>query len=1194
MVPSNRPRVVVPVIAVAVAMGGACSSSPAARDAREPDVATEAGALVGPRVRPAVDLASVMKHSALAYRADAGAFSAVAPTFEAKVSGRSLAIVPRRDLRDRAQTERGASLELETSLVARGGLVLASLGEGTPVLEADGAITIRRGDVTERIENDEAGVEQSWRFATAPRGDGDLVVRVRLGGDARFAKSSDHGLHFGAPSKLGTRYGIATWVDGAGERTVVVPKVVANEIVMTVPADIVARSTFPAVLDPTLTSEAEIDAPVSGSSASGEQYSPGIVESGPNKGYFAVWYDRRGVRPALYGARLASNGAVQDDTGVLVASGVGSTQPSIASSGNGYLVTWAVSYVDLYQSPGVYAVRLDAQGNPIDKTPVVVAANQTNVQLPTAAWNGTSWLVSWGRYGGSLTGYDIEGALVPATGPLNAGTPAIEVSKGPDYEQQPVVLFDGTNHFVVWRAYNMIYGRKLDKTGKPLTDRVTLATSPGFSVYNVSAAFDGTQYLVTWSDYVNGQDILARRVSTNGVPLDAGNLPITSDNNYDDRPRAVWDGSTFVVTFNRSGNLMASRVNQAGGIIDATPITVANGDYYEYGSASDGSGTIVVNRQYGGNPLAGTDVKGVNVGKPPTTGATQYVVSQAANSETDPSVAWNGSTHVSVWLDTRDGRPAIYGAPIGPDGKPGATSRIVSDVKYASELTRPRIVSDGAGFLVVFYAYDSTAGKRGVHGIRLDATGKPDATGVFDIYLPPTPNDFTREPVVAFDGTNYLVVWEHQTNDGGGTTSILGVRLPRTATVAIEKEPLRLTGANPVEARLQPSVAFDGTNYFVAWLTSRASAAGGLSVSHVFGTRVTKEGAPLDGEQAICNAFLLQRAPMVAGDPKNGGFMVVWEDYRTALEAADVYGARINGQGQNLDGTSGMKISTEETDESRPRVTESGDGTNWIVAWRDLRSKQTYDLYGAWVSRAGKVHDPKGLLFSAEGGDEDAPWLNASTDGKLVVAYQRLDPRTGYGSYRIRARSIAAGALVGKPCAKNDDCASRSCVDGVCCSTECGGCGVCNATPGTCTPRAAGSESTACPAYKCKGTLECPNKCETDGDCATNATCDPKTKTCVSRIICIDDHTLKDLTGKTTDCAPFKCAGDTCRANCGSVDDCAAGFVCDTAGRCIQPPGANDGGCASTGGSTGGGAFASASALLWLAAAVTRRKRARS
>jgi hypothetical protein len=392
---------------------------------------------------------------------------------------------------------------------------------------------------------------------------------------------------------------------------------------------------------------------------------------------------------------------------------------------------------------------------------------------------------------------------------------------------------------------------------------------------------------------------------------------------------------------------------------------------------------------------------------------------------------------------------------------------------------------------------------------------------------------------------------------------------------------------NPIEQRLEPSLAFDGTNYFASWVVTRPTP-GGIEVSHIAGTRVSNAAAPLDGEIEVCNAFLLQRAPAVAADTKNGGFMVVWEDYRTDLEAADVYGARISAQGQALDGPTGFQIAAGAWDESRPRVAPSGDGTNWVVAWRDLRSKATYDIYGAWVSLAGRTHDPNGFLLSAEAGDEDLPWLDSSGGGKLVLAYQRLDPSNNYGSYRIRARSIDSGALVGTNCTKNDDCASRSCVDGFCCSTECDGCGVCNKTPGTCTPRAAGDVSPTCPAYKCKGDLACPTQCTTDADCTQSASCDPATHTCISRIICTDDHTLKDLTGKTTDCTPFKCIGDACRTQCGSVDDCAAGFVCTLDGRCAQGPSPSDGGCATSSSSPGGGALAAL--LAWIIAIVGARR----
>jgi hypothetical protein len=321
--------------------------------------------------------------------------------------------------------------------------------------------------------------------------------------------------------------------------------------------------------------------------------------------------------------------------------------------------------------------------------------------------------------------------------------------------------------------------------------------------------------------------------------------------------------------------------------------------------------------------------------------------------------------------------------------------------------------------------------------------------------------------------------------------------------------------------------------------------------------------------------------------------MVVWEDFRTSLETSDIYGARISSAGQNLDGTSGMKISAGDQDESRPRVAASGDGTNWVVAWRDLRNKTSYDLYGAYVSIGGKNHDPDGFALSSDDGDEDAPMLDDQAPGSLALVYQRLDPRTGYGAYRVRSRVIDGGAAVAAGCAKDDDCASRSCVDGFCCSTDCDGCGVCNVQPGTCTPLGAGATTPKCPLYLCKGDTSCPSSCANDADCASNAVCDPTSKTCVSRVVCIDDHTLKDLSGTQTDCTPFKCAGEACVAQCGSVDDCASGFVCDTAGRCVPPPGANDGGCAVSekGGAGGGGEPAALFALAFAACALSRRRR---
>jgi MYXO-CTERM domain-containing protein len=621
-----------------------------------------------------------------------------------------------------------------------------------------------------------------------------------------------------------------------------------------------------------------------------------------------------------------------------------------------------------------------------------------------------------------------------------------------------------------------------------------------------------------------------------------------------------------------------------GALIDP-PTTLASGAayYYDFALASDGLGSLVVTGEF--STTSGYDVKAVKIAKTPVANVAPVVVSKAANSETDPSVAWGGASHYAVWIDSRDPQADIWGARIGTNAQAQPATKLVGDPRY-TQLSRPRIASDGNGYLVVFSAYDNTTLRPGVEALRLDATGSPSG-GVFELD-PVNPNVYEyAEPDVAFDGNNYLVVWAQRSNDG---KSIVGVRLPKLAAAPIEKDPLRLSPVTPDEQRTSPAVAFDGTNYFTTWITSRTTASN-IQVSHVYGTRISKEGAVLDAETVLCDAFLLQRAPRVAADTKRGGFFVAWEDFRTALEAADIYGARISPKGENLDGTGGMKVATGPHDESRPHVAYAGDDANWVVAWRDLRSKQTYDLYGAWISLAGTNHDPTGYLLSAEAGDEEAPALSTFAPGQLLLAYERLDPRTGYGSYRLRARAIQSGAPVAAACGKNEECATRACVDSVCCATDCGGCGVCNVTPGTCTPRAAGSESPTCPGYKCKGAVECPSKCDTDADCASNATCDPATKTCVSRVICADAETLKDLTGKQTSCAPYRCIADACRSQCGSVDDCAAGFVCDYGGRCVQAPTGDASGCSVHG--AGAGAMGAGVWLLGALAAFAARRRPR-
>ncbi len=114
--------------------------------------------------------------------------------------------------------------------------------------------------MTESVEPRGPGVELSWQFAAAPRGEGPLVVSFSTSVVVRSA---------GAPGfQLGDALlGPSTWVDATGQRFSLVTRARGSALEIEVPAEVLAQSTWPAVLDPLLLPGYFIDAPVTGAVA---------------------------------------------------------------------------------------------------------------------------------------------------------------------------------------------------------------------------------------------------------------------------------------------------------------------------------------------------------------------------------------------------------------------------------------------------------------------------------------------------------------------------------------------------------------------------------------------------------------------------------------------------------------------------------------------------------------------------------------------------------------------------------------------------------------------------------------------------------------------------------------------------------------------------------------------------------------
>lgn len=576
---------------------------------------------------------------------------------------------------------------------------------------------------------------------------------------------------------------------------------------------------------------------------------------------------------------------------------------AVAFNGTDYLVVWQSRCDEFWLFANyIYGARVDQSGAVLDEGMIRISSSDpSDVGPPAVASDGTNFMVVWrdDRDGPS----HIYGARVDASGNvLDPG--GMMISSGPDYEWSPSVAFDGTNYLVVWSdgADKDIHGARVDPSGTVLDPGgFVIAAADGWQE-EADVAFGETNYLVVWEDGRNGpRDIYGARVDPSGTVLDPAGIQLTEDAFQQYAPAVAFGGTGFTVVWehNPGGNndIYGARVTQEGAVLDP-----------------------------GG-----------------------YVITDAADWQTVPDIAFDGTNFGVVWED-RGSSAHVYGARV-------TTSAVVMDPAGLPILPSPdgqfgpAVAFDGVNYMVCCQ-YDAV-GSHDIGDARLAPSGAvldPEWTIIS------TEKNHQSEPAAAFDGVNYLVVWE----DGRATWDIYGTRVDPTGAVL---DPDRIFIASGEWSLSNPKVAFDGTNYLVIW-----EDAAGIS-----GARVTPSGIVLDpGGIVITAAEEDQRFPAVAFDGAN--YMVVWQDgYLTY----DIYGARVTPSGTVLD-PGGMVISDAAGTQQFPAL--AFDGTNYLVVWEDGAR-----ISGARVTPSGEVLDPAGKLIAGGDGSQGGPAIAFDGTNYMVV-----------------------------------------------------------------------------------------------------------------------------------------------------------------------------------------------------------------
>ncbi len=249
-------------------------------------------------------------------------------------------------------------------------------------------------------------------------------------------------------------------------------------------------------------------------------------------------------------------------------------------------------------------------------------------------------------------------------------------------------------------------------------------------------------------------------------------------------------------------------------------------------------------------------------------------------------------------------------------------------------------------------------------------------------------------PAVASDGADYLVVW-HDNRNGPGL-DLYGARVTGGGEVL---DPSGFAITTAVNDQWQAAVAFNGTNYLVAWQDARS---GGQDI---YAARVTPGGQVLETNGLpVVTLANDQRVPAVAS--LNGDFLVAWQDGRNGAANQDIYAARITGGGTLVE-TNGFVVSNAANSQSAPAVAVVG--ANYVVAWHDFRSGVSLDVYAARVTGGGALLDANAFVVSAAANDQwNVAIAGAGATG--LIAWE--DGRNGTDEDLFAARIDEQGTVL--------------------------------------------------------------------------------------------------------------------------------------------------------------------------------------
>ncbi|MEO0077538.1 MAG: hypothetical protein ABIK86_00860, partial [candidate division WOR-3 bacterium] len=654
--------------------------------------------------------------------------------------------------------------------------------------------------------------------------------------------------------------------------------------------------------------------------------------------------------------------------------------PSVASNGNEYLVTW----VDWRARDAIGGTRVSRTGVVIDSNRILFRLSGSyGWDIPMGlVFDGSHYICVWHEAEDEyVLDTDIYARRLDTTG-TPVDTAPIQICTASGRQRAPNVAVGDSTSLIVWADERTDSGQvracRLSRRGQVLDPDGFVVANGINAEFSIGLGFDGTNWLVAWSydhHYDESCNVFAARVAQDGRVIDTVPILVASRPGFQHSPRVAFGDSCYLVLYldspdeGRPADVYCARVTPGGVVLDSTgiPIDTSRSCEFDCGphAAFNGTDFLVTWFAESPNPYASTVrsalVNQQGLVRPPGVQELSRVMSVA---EGQPYPASLGKEFLVAWGDyVSGGSEEVYALRLDSSGAilPPARELLSQGV---TEDDYPAAAFDGTNYLVVWQAVLDTSGSD-IYGARvtpegrlLDPRGFPIARAVRG-----------ERPKVIFGGSEYLVVWTDR-RSGLDDENIYAARVSTEGRLL---DPNGIPVTTAPHSQSWPLVSLGDSTYFICWTDSREWP----MLSSAYGARLTHSGVVLDPNGIrISPPVGAYAADMAYG---RGCFLVVWND--PTFPDQNIFAARVSQSGVLLDPE---PIPVCLTPDMQYMPTVEFDGENFLVAWSDYRNGNA-DLYGARISPDGVVLDTAGLAIAAGPGNQYWAHLSAGRDCCVLV-----------------------------------------------------------------------------------------------------------------------------------------------------------------------------------------------------------------